>query len=283
MIQFNSEYSINQGSGTIVFEKKGESKVFANYSIDGNANEGSLIGELSENIFIGQFQMGTTQGLIEVKFEANGFDARWKQGLEPGPMKGKWIGQLMTTTSSNLESIPTKESSAQRFIDFIQANYLLSSEYGEQIKEISTADFVEDYSIEFDDFFFEQLKSWCDILVFRIENAEYSIDEQNGSEQYTVYYDLLNSCIYKQYPNHTDEYYCFLGTWHASIPNNYKPAKKFEGVFKVSDLDNTWEINFHGTYESHEGAISDDKLKMIKQAINPESMFSFLTEALECI
>jgi hypothetical protein len=33
-------------------------------------------------------------GLIELTFNENGFEGKWKNGLEPGPMRGKWNGTI---------------------------------------------------------------------------------------------------------------------------------------------------------------------------------------------
>lgn len=40
-------------------------------------------------------------GLIEFTFHENGFNAKWKQGLEPGLMRGKWEGLITSNIKNN--------------------------------------------------------------------------------------------------------------------------------------------------------------------------------------
>jgi hypothetical protein len=92
MIQFNETYSINNGQESLVF-KEGKAN-----TITGEYNDGTLSGTLEGNILKATFHNKKTNGagLIEITFHENGFNAKWKQGLEPGPMRGKWKGQLNT-------------------------------------------------------------------------------------------------------------------------------------------------------------------------------------------
>lgn len=90
MIKFNQTYSINDDQESIVFtERKGN-------SISGKYNSGTLTGNLSGNILKATYhnQKNNSVGLIEFEFKENGFNAKWKQGLEEGPMRGKWNGIL---------------------------------------------------------------------------------------------------------------------------------------------------------------------------------------------
>lgn len=281
MIQLKKEYFFNSGSGTIIFEESENHLIVAHYRIEGNNNSGSIIGELSNNVFVGQFQIGSTKGLIEIRFSENGFIANWKQGIEKGPMKGKWEGEVANQKENDSNCAITSEKSAQKFMDFVRNDYLLTSEYSDRVDRHTTSDFVEYYSLEFEHTFFEALKGTFDILVFTVDNSEYSIDEHDGRDQYTIYYDILNKCIYKQFPTHSDDCYSFLGTWHASIPSSYKEEKRFLGYYKLTDLENKWEVSFQGNFESYQGQISTEMLEKLKQEINAESMYLFLLEVLD--
>ena len=94
MIKLNEEYSINSGQGTIVFTEGNKGTVNAEYEIQGNKGKGKINGTLENNILSGTFHVDSAVGLIEFTFTKNGFDAKWKQGIEPGPMKGKWTGLI---------------------------------------------------------------------------------------------------------------------------------------------------------------------------------------------
>jgi hypothetical protein len=94
MIQFNQTYSINDGQESIVFTAgKGN-------TVSGKYNAGTLTGSLEGNLLKATFhnQTNNSAGLIEIDFTEDGFNAKWKQGLEPGPMRGKWKGALSAET-----------------------------------------------------------------------------------------------------------------------------------------------------------------------------------------
>jgi hypothetical protein len=109
MIKLNEEYSINNGQGTIVFTEGNKGTVNAEYEIQGNKGKGKINGTLENNILSGTFHVDSAVGLIEFTFTKNGFDAKWKQGIEPGPMKGKWTGSLKSQSVNN-QSINEKTS-----------------------------------------------------------------------------------------------------------------------------------------------------------------------------
>ncbi len=95
MIQFNKPYSIENGNDMVTFVegKKG--------TITGTYNNASLTGALEGNILKATFHNSKVNaiGLIEITFHESGFNAKWKQGLEPGPMRGKCIGSLISDPS----------------------------------------------------------------------------------------------------------------------------------------------------------------------------------------
>jgi hypothetical protein len=275
MIKYNEIYLINDGQESIVFN---ESKV---NTISGKYNSGTLTGSLVGNILKATYHNHKINGvgLIEIEFNENDFNGKWKQGLEPGPMKGKWKGVLQNSSQDTISSF---NNSTQEFVNYIKSDFSLSSAYEGVIE--STNDFVEDFSIEFeDDIFFGDLNNELDVVVFRVDNSEYSIDERDGNDSYTMFYDFKNNCIYKQDPNEDDEYYCFLKSWHASIPNNYKENKKFLGCYSMSDLNQKWTVSFQGDYESVRGDLDDKILNKIKSKINSSSFYSFLSEVLDCM
>jgi hypothetical protein len=101
MIKVNTVYSIDNGANSVIFTegKKG--------SITGTHNEGTMTGFLEGNVFTGTFHNTKVNatGLIEITFHESGFDAKWKNGMEPGRMNGKWVGKI-ENTSDFIVSIP---------------------------------------------------------------------------------------------------------------------------------------------------------------------------------
>jgi hypothetical protein len=119
MIKLNEEYSINSGQGTIVFTEGNKGTVNAEYEIQGNKGKGKINGTLENEILKATFHVDAAAGLIEFTFTENGFDAKWKQGIEPGPMKGKWTGSL-NSQSDNNQSINEKTSLSPEQLKWIE-------------------------------------------------------------------------------------------------------------------------------------------------------------------
>lgn len=90
MIKFNENYTVNKGKETITFSQgKGN-------TISGQYGSGILTGTIDGDVLKATFhnKKNNSAGLIEITFHENGFVAKWKQGLEAGPMKGNWKGSL---------------------------------------------------------------------------------------------------------------------------------------------------------------------------------------------
>jgi len=109
MIKLNEQYSINNGQGSIVFSEGNNGTVNALYTISGNKSEGKINGTLDGNILKGTFHVDAAAGLIEFTFSEDGFEAKWKQGIEPGPMRGKWEGNIGVDYSSEKQEENTNQ------------------------------------------------------------------------------------------------------------------------------------------------------------------------------
>jgi hypothetical protein len=100
MINYNVKYIINNGQDSIVFTQGNENTVNGQYSA------GTITGTIDDNVFKGTFynQKSNSAGLIELTFQEISFIAKWKQGIEPGPMRGKWNGKLKVISSTSAQS-----------------------------------------------------------------------------------------------------------------------------------------------------------------------------------
>lgn len=100
MIELNSTYKI-EGSDTKITFSQNEDK-----TISGIYNDGTVIGTLEGNTLKATFhnEVENMDGLMEIIFHQNGFDAKWKTGIEPGPMRGKWKGLLGEASSSEIQN-----------------------------------------------------------------------------------------------------------------------------------------------------------------------------------
>jgi hypothetical protein len=150
MIKFNEKYTINKGQESITFSQgKGD-------SIIGQYGSGTLTGIIDGDVLKATYhnQKNNSAGLIEITFHEKGFNAKWKQGLEPGPMRGNWKGLIGENNepatnkndNTNTEGIqPTKfdELGNSEQVFFLQINCPESFyEFEEKIQ--STARFFKE-------------------------------------------------------------------------------------------------------------------------------------------
>mgnify|MGYP000105776860 CR=1 FL=1 len=89
MIKLNTPYTIENGDTVIFTEEKKD-------TIHGVYKDSALTGTLDGNVLKATFINSKVNavGLMEITFNETGFDGKWKKGIEPGPMKGKWLGKL---------------------------------------------------------------------------------------------------------------------------------------------------------------------------------------------
>lgn len=90
MIVLNSNYKIEGSNTCITFSQENENHITGIY------DNGTVTGILEGNLLTATFHnnVENVNGLMEIVFYQNGFDAKWKSGLEPGPMRGKWKGLI---------------------------------------------------------------------------------------------------------------------------------------------------------------------------------------------
>jgi hypothetical protein len=122
MIKLTTPYTIENGDKVIFSEgKKG--------TINGTYSDATLTGTLEGNLLKATFhnKKVNATGLMEITFHENGFDAKWKKGLEPGPMRGKWSGTIQTEVKKN-EVIDNSGVSLYKFCQGYDENRLLELE-----------------------------------------------------------------------------------------------------------------------------------------------------------
>jgi hypothetical protein len=97
MIHYSKKYSINNDQGFIVFEENKQGTIIGTYEISNQPIPGLVNGTMEDGVLKGTYhnKSNNSVGLIEFSFSANSFSAKWKQGIDPGPMRGKWTGSLI--------------------------------------------------------------------------------------------------------------------------------------------------------------------------------------------
>ena len=242
MIQFEKNYDINDGNGSVMFKKVDDLTVEAVYNR--GTIKGAWDGETLKGTFIDNASNGN--GLIHFTFSDNGFEAKWKAGLDEGPMKGKWKGQLITLNSEN-DNI-SKQLNSIHFAELIGNFSLLAFNFD------NTEEAIEQGGDE-------RFKIIFDINNQVLISVNQYIDETERCSYYT------GSSIVEFYEDHiSNEYY------------------EFPGYTLITDLDTdgfaTWEIPFHGGLENVSyGKLSDENYSILKLALTPNSLYKFLNEA----
>jgi hypothetical protein len=117
MIKLNTPYHVAEENVTVTFTE------VKNGAITGTYPNATLTGTFEGNVLSATFHNTAVNavGLIELTFNDNGFEGKWKNGLEPGPLRGKWNGECVsdsakdssapaTLTKEQLKWIETKDS-----------------------------------------------------------------------------------------------------------------------------------------------------------------------------
>jgi hypothetical protein len=195
MIKLNTPYIIENGD-TVTFTegKKG--------IINGSYTNATLTGTLDGNVLKATFQNKKVNsvGLIEITFHNNGFDAKWKNGLEPGPMRGKWEGIL----SAEKVSLKEEETVPQDFnLEEIVKSGVFS--FSKKLTEIleNAKKLDGDAQSSYMDNFFIHLEN------FVSKNREYAFTERIAIKRTQKFTDEDNFFYYPEDNEEQLEKYCF--------------------------------------------------------------------------
>jgi hypothetical protein len=236
MIQYNIKYDLNNGQGWISFEKAGEGFVSAQY------NRGTIQGHWDGDKLKGQFidTVSNGKGLIEFSFNETGFEAKWKAGIEEGPMKGKWVGKLEIQKST----IPTQLSSVH-FEELIGIVKVLSFNIDNTYEAIDEKGGDERFKLSFD---LENQLMLPESIFPPVEEAENKMLYYTGSPFIEFYGDYINN-EFSEYPG------------YLMITNE------------------NWGIPFHGELENADGELDFETYTKIKEVVNSKTIYNFLQEA----
>jgi hypothetical protein len=103
---------------------------------------GILKGAFINNTFKGVWNNKGLEGLIEFTITKNRLEGNWRKGLEEGPMKGKWNGELITTSETKQESVNTKEIPKENLIPNVVRK---STEIMSEIEIYPTPEYGDSY------------------------------------------------------------------------------------------------------------------------------------------
>jgi hypothetical protein len=113
MIKLNTLYHVAEENVTVTFTE------VKNGAITGTYPNATLTGTLEGNVLSATFHNSAVNavGLIELTFNENGFEGKWKNGLEPGPMRGKWSGECVSESSKDSSAPATLTKEQLKWIE----------------------------------------------------------------------------------------------------------------------------------------------------------------------
>jgi hypothetical protein len=129
---------------------------------------GTIVGEYVK----AKWQNQGKEGLLELDLSDNQLKGKWKQGLEEGPMRGKWEGVLIDSLDDNDELVSMYSGS-----EGLLYNLFISADANNRDKEISNetvsliCDWAQKYGIDRDRiiinkvFNAEQYNSFCEFFI----------------------------------------------------------------------------------------------------------------------
>jgi hypothetical protein len=191
--------------------------------------------------------------------------------------------------SSLYEQTGLKLISSEHKIPTLYSEKNDDSYLGNYLRYVGLDNFEDDWAIELSNQHFEGLKGVSDLVSFLITNSPESMLEHEGESHYLLYYDLKRNRILPVRANHLDDeafknggdemYETYLGTWHASIPENYHEFNSFIGQYTLQgNFEESWEINFHDELEDVYGDVNSDVIDLIKREVNGTTFYAFLID-----
>jgi hypothetical protein len=274
MLKIGEAYSINNGQGSIVFTEGNKGTINALYTIKGNKGEGKINGTLDGNVLKGTFHVDAAAGLIEFTFREDGFDAKWKQGLEPGPMRGKWVGdfKVANLSSVNYDFSKLNLYTFTGYLDSLNGDDNLELEFysllNQKIKEnpefgylgLITEKLTLDNGFE-NSYVFEQKSLFFDNYAIDYDDLDENLvrivlkKESFSTEEILKYQDG-----YKNFLNYLSTYFCFS---IFNIIDNQDEEVLAEFVFSVS-------TTFIDEFEDEDNFIFDQIVDLLKFAFSIE-------------
>jgi hypothetical protein len=101
MLKLNTPYLADEKE--IVFQQNNDGTIKSTYA------DGTIQGKMEGNTLKAIFHnpIVNVSGKMEITFHETGFAGKWKNGMEPGPMKGKWNGEIQQENQLRI-SIPNE-------------------------------------------------------------------------------------------------------------------------------------------------------------------------------
>jgi hypothetical protein len=192
MIRYKEEYSINNGSGNITFQKGAENEVSAVY------NRGTIHAEWHDDVLKGIFldTQSKGRGLIEFTFAGDTFEAKWKGGINPGPMRGRWNGVLNTSVlEKNPVSIDDEIKTVFNSSDQVEIRVVVQKFdfYSENIVS-ETAEIFDLVGLEYESINWRNQSELIEDYWWKQEEEFYQFlyenDVENDASEYSDWYEF---------------------------------------------------------------------------------------------
>ena len=88
-------YTLKGNFGKMDFVSDEEGKASGSYQ-----KSGSITGTFTHQRFQGTWQNKGLEGLVEFSITDGILEGNWKKGMEPGPMRSKWKGEVVSMEAS---------------------------------------------------------------------------------------------------------------------------------------------------------------------------------------
>jgi hypothetical protein len=196
MLKLSIPYTIEDGKDQVSFTegKKG--------TINGTYRDGTLSGTLEGNVLNATFhnKKANASGLMEITFTENGFTAKWKKGIEPGPMKGKWEGILnIDKVSAKVEENVIQDFNIEEIIK--GGVFSFSKKLLETLENAKKLD--EDSQYSYMGNFFAEIENYVS------KNKEYAFIERIAIKRTQKFSDENDFSYYPEDNEEQNEKYCF--------------------------------------------------------------------------
>ena len=277
MIQFEKNYDINDGNGSVTFKKVDDLTVEAVY------NRGTIKAKWDGDILKGIYtdKVSNGYGLINFSFNENTFEAKWKAGTEEGPMKGKWKGKLENNRSEN--SIVWSGKGIEGYKRYI--SYYLPAE------EFDGQNIPKEFYVQLENKYFQELLPDLDVICFDLDNDD-SAKNRGGNWVYSIIYHIPSGSLlrYNFWQGETfgEQYFdskVIVLSDYSKDMGSYRGLWNIKGP--VPRNEDNWDIGFTDNNSlrkiENPGVISEELIDRIKNNVNANLIFQFVKDVIELL
>ena len=167
-------------------------------------NNGEFSGTIKDNVVKAKWTNEGKEGLIELDLSDNKLVGKWKQGLEEGPMRGKWEGVIVNSNDNNQSTEKTNPVlSLNQIIEKIKVDCKDHESIDEIINDLSDNNYLDHWAKQLIDNENNNIKEIAKQLYLRYTQ---NLEDPSFNDYNTIAQDFADESLFNDSNLATDFY-----------------------------------------------------------------------------